>query len=83
MRVSPSASPGTCSTLVRYSRERVAINGRRAPVSTHLRHDVGAAEDVLTGDNLRELYGFPLVPVEIGGERLFLPERQSAEGPHV
>ena len=47
------------------------------------RHDVGASEDVLTGDNLRELYGFPLVPVEIGGERLFLPERQSAEGPHV
>ena len=47
------------------------------------RHDVGSAEDVLTGDNLRDLYGFPLVPVEIGGERLFLPERQSGEGPHV
>jgi iron complex transport system ATP-binding protein len=47
------------------------------------RHDVGRAEDVLTGANLHDLYGFPLVPVEIGGERLFLPERQSAEGPHV
>ncbi len=47
------------------------------------RHVVGRAEDVLTGDNLRDLYGFPLVPVEIGGERLFLPERLSGEGPHV
>ena len=47
------------------------------------RHGVGRAGEVLTVDNLRELYGFPLVPVEIGGERLFLPERQSGEGPHV
>ena len=47
------------------------------------RHDMGSTEDVLTGDNLRDLYGFALVSVEVNGERLFLPERQSGKGPHV
>jgi iron complex transport system ATP-binding protein len=47
------------------------------------RHSVGGAEKALTADHLGELYGFPLVPVEVGGERLFLPGRQSGEGAHV
>jgi iron complex transport system ATP-binding protein len=44
---------------------------------------VGAANEALTADRLGELYGFPLTPVEVGGERLFLPARQSGMGPHV
>jgi iron complex transport system ATP-binding protein len=44
---------------------------------------VGTADETLTADHLRELYGFPLVPVEAGGERLFLPARRSDEGRHV
>ena len=47
------------------------------------RFSVGPADEALTADHLGELYGFPLMPVEIGGERLFLPARQSGEGPHV
>jgi iron complex transport system ATP-binding protein len=47
------------------------------------RFSVGPADEALTADHLGELYGFPLVPVEIGGERLFLPGRQSGQGPHV
>jgi iron complex transport system ATP-binding protein len=39
------------------------------------RFSVGPADEALTADHLGELYGFPLVPVEIGGERLFLPGR--------
>src|SRR5579859_5063090 len=44
---------------------------------------VGAADEALTAEHLGDLYGFPLTPVEAGGERLFLPARQSDEGPHV
>ena len=47
------------------------------------RFSVGPADETLTADHLGELYGFPLVPVEVGGERLFLPGRQSGEGSHV
>jgi hypothetical protein len=37
----------------------------------------------LTAEHLGELYGFPLVPVEVGGDRLFLPGRQSGDMSHV
>jgi iron complex transport system ATP-binding protein len=47
------------------------------------RFRVGPADEALTADHLGELYGFPLVRVEIGGERLFLPARQTGHGPHV
>lgn len=47
------------------------------------RFSVGPADEALTADHLGKLYGFPLVPVEVGGERLFLPGRQSGEGAHV
>lgn len=47
------------------------------------RFSAGPAHDALTADRLEELYGYPLVPVEVAGERLFLPERQSGRGPHV
>jgi iron complex transport system ATP-binding protein len=47
------------------------------------RYSVGRAEETLTAEHLEALYGFPLVPVEVGGERLFLPGRQSGEGAHV
>ncbi len=47
------------------------------------RFSAGSAGDALTPDHLGELYGYPLVPVEVGGERLFLPERQSVRGAHV
>jgi iron complex transport system ATP-binding protein len=43
----------------------------------------GPGEEALTADHLEDLYGFPLVSVEAGGERLFLPGRQSGEGAHV
>jgi iron complex transport system ATP-binding protein len=43
----------------------------------------GAADEALTANYLGELYGFPLTPVEAGGERVFLPARRSGEGPHV
>ena len=41
------------------------------------RFSSGAADEALTADRLGALYGFPLMPVEIGGERLFLPARRS------
>jgi iron complex transport system ATP-binding protein len=47
------------------------------------RFRVGPADEALTADNLGELYGFPLVPVEVGGDRLFLPARQSDDMSHV
>lgn len=47
------------------------------------RFSLGQADEALTADHLGELYGFPLVPVEVGGERLFLPGRQSGQGSHV
>jgi len=47
------------------------------------RFSAGRAMDVLTADGLADLYGFPLVPVDVGGERLFLPGRQSGQGAHV
>jgi iron complex transport system ATP-binding protein len=47
------------------------------------RFSAGRAEQVLTADRLEDLYGFPLVPVDVGGERLFLPGRQSGQGAHV
>jgi iron complex transport system ATP-binding protein len=47
------------------------------------RFSVGPADEALTADHLGELYGFPLMPVEIGGERLFLPGRQSGDMSHV
>ena len=47
------------------------------------RFSVGPADEALTAEHLEELYGFPLMPVEIGGDRLFLPGRQSGEGSHV
>ena len=47
------------------------------------RFSVGSADEALTAENLENLYGFPLTPVQAGGERLFLPARQSGGGPHV
>jgi iron complex transport system ATP-binding protein len=47
------------------------------------RFSVGSADEALSADHLGELYGFPLVPVEVGGERLFLPGRQSGDMSHV
>jgi iron complex transport system ATP-binding protein len=47
------------------------------------RFSVGPADEALTAENLGELYGFPLIPVEVGGDRLFLPGRHSGEGSHV
>jgi iron complex transport system ATP-binding protein len=47
------------------------------------RFSVGPADEALTADHLGELYGFPLVPVEVGGDRLFLPGRQSGDMSHV
>mgnify|MGYP001168637461 FL=1 len=47
------------------------------------RFSVGPADEALTADHLAEVYGFPLVAVEVGGERLFLPGRQSGDMSHV
>jgi iron complex transport system ATP-binding protein len=47
------------------------------------RFSVGPADEALTADHLGDLYGFPLVAVEVGGERLFLPGRQSGDMSHV
>ncbi len=47
------------------------------------RYLAGRAADVLGAQSLGELYGFPLVPVEAGGELVFLPQRQSGRGRHV
>jgi iron complex transport system ATP-binding protein len=47
------------------------------------RFSVGPADEALTADHLGELYGFPLVPIEVGGDRLFLPGRQSGGMSHV
>jgi iron complex transport system ATP-binding protein len=47
------------------------------------RSSIGPADEALTADHLGELYGFPLVPVEVGGDRLFLPGRQSGDMSHV
>jgi iron complex transport system ATP-binding protein len=47
------------------------------------RFSVGPADEALTADHLGELYGFPLVAVEVGGDRLFLPGRQSGDMSHV
>jgi iron complex transport system ATP-binding protein len=47
------------------------------------RFSVGPADEALTAEHLGELYGFPLMPVEVGGDRLFLPGRHSGEGSHV
>jgi iron complex transport system ATP-binding protein len=47
------------------------------------RFSLGTADEALTADHLEELYGFPLVPVEVGGDRLFLPGRQSGDMSHV
>ena len=47
------------------------------------RFRVGTAHEALTAHHLGELYGFPLVAVEAGGERLFLPGRQSGDMSHV
>jgi iron complex transport system ATP-binding protein len=47
------------------------------------RFSVGSADEALTAAHLGELYGFPLVPVEVGGDRLFLPGRQSGDMSHV
>jgi hypothetical protein len=38
---------------------------------------------VFNTELLGELYGFPLMPVDAGGERLFLPAMRSGGGPHV
>ena len=47
------------------------------------RFSAGTPAEALSADHLGELYGFPLVPVEVGGERLFLPGRQSDDMSHV
>jgi iron complex transport system ATP-binding protein len=47
------------------------------------RFSFGPADQALTAEHLGELYGFPLVPVEVGGDRLFLPGRQSGDMSHV
>ncbi|HVY07043.1 MAG TPA: ABC transporter ATP-binding protein [Burkholderiales bacterium] len=43
----------------------------------------GTAAEMLDAGQLGELYGFPLTAVEAAGERLFLPARRPAQGPHV
>lgn len=47
------------------------------------RFKAGTADEALTAAHLEELYGYPVVPVEVGAERLFLPERHSGRGAHV
>jgi iron complex transport system ATP-binding protein len=47
------------------------------------RFRAGTAEQMLTEEYLGDLYGFPLVPVEVGGERVFLPGGQSGPMRHV
>ena len=47
------------------------------------RFSIGPADEALTAEHLGELYGFPLVPVEVGDDRLFLPGRQSGDMSHV
>lgn len=44
---------------------------------------MGAASAVMNAENLGKLYGFPLVAVDAGGERLFLPGQRSATRPDV
>jgi iron complex transport system ATP-binding protein len=44
---------------------------------------IGGATEVMNAENLGDLYGFPLVAVDAGGERLFLPGGRIAAGPHV
>jgi iron complex transport system ATP-binding protein len=44
---------------------------------------LGTAENALTADHLTRLYGFPFASVEADGERLFLPAKQSGQGPDV
>lgn len=47
------------------------------------RCSIGSAEEVFNTELLGELYGFPLTPVDAGGERLFLPATRAGGGPHV
>lgn len=47
------------------------------------RFHTGSANEVMNVENLGELYGFPLVAVDAGGERLFLPGQRSATSPDV
>ena len=44
---------------------------------------MGGASEVMNPENLGELYGFPLVAINAGGERLFLPEHRTTTGPDV
>ena len=43
------------------------------------RHLLGSREDIMTEENLRELYGFPLEVRDLDGERVFLPTRTDAK----
>ena len=43
------------------------------------RHLLGSREDIMTEENLRELYGFPLEVRDMDGERVFLPTRTDAK----
>lgn len=47
------------------------------------RYLAGPAGEALTHSRLGELYGFPLVAVEAGADRLFVPARGPGQGPHV
>jgi iron complex transport system ATP-binding protein len=47
------------------------------------RFRMGATSEVMNAENLGELYGFPLVAVDAGGERLFLPGQRFAASPDV
>ena len=47
------------------------------------RYHVDTTARALTEERLGALYGHPLQPVDVGGERLFLPKRGPGQGAHV
>lgn len=87
----------TLERLAREARERDAVVvmvlhdllfaarycSRLLLLSGEGRFRMGGVSEVMNADNLGELYGFPLVAVDAGGERLFLPGHRSATRPDV
>lgn len=87
----------TLERLVREAREHAAVVvmvlhdllfaarycNRLLLLSGDGRFRMGGASEVMNAENLAELYGFPLVAVDAGGERLFLPGQRDAARPDV
>ncbi|MEX2281279.1 MAG: metal ABC transporter ATP-binding protein [Gemmatimonadota bacterium] len=75
------ATEGLTVIVVSHQLNEVANYVQRLALVTEGKFQIGLTEDVLTEENLSDLYGIPVEVDEVAGKRLIFPGRRTEEDP--